>query len=1263
MLNRAVRFFLENKLVTVLLLLLFVGWGLVTAPFNWEMDWLPRDPVPVDAIPDIGPNQQIVFTKWPGRSPQDIQDQITYPLTTALLGVPGVKSVRSSSMFGFSSIYIIFEEDVDFYWSRSRILEKLNSLPSGTLPDGVQPSLGPDATALGQIYWYTLEGRNPKTGKPAGGWDPHELRTIQDYQVKYALSSVKGVAEVASVGGYVKQYQVDLDPAALKAHDVSLAQVMKAVKESNIDVGAKTVEINRAEYFVRGIGYIENTEDIDQAVITSRNNTPIRIRDVANVTIGPAPRRGALDKTGAEVAGGVVVARYGSNPMAVIDRVKEKINNIEPGLPKKTLDDGTVSQVNIVPFYDRTELIMETLGTLEQALTLQVLVTILVVIIMVINLRASLLISGLLPVAVLMCFIAMRYFGVDANIVALSGIAIAIGTIVDMGVILTENMLRHVKKADENESSLEVVYRATSEVSGAVLTAIMTTIVSFLPVFTMQQAEGKLFRPLAFTKTFVLIASIIIALFILPAFAQWIMGRSRKKGALLQTLPLQGLKKYNGLIWGALLLIGGSLFFAYSLSWAGMVLIAFGVIRIAAFFLPEAISRYRDYANFAVIILAVAWLLAWEWLPLGPSHTLFVNLLFILLLLAPILGLFLVIIQFYSHILRWCLRNKGAFLTVTLAVILWGLTSWLGWNTMFGFVKKGFNNVNVQIEKTDGWQTMAKAFPGIGKEFMPALSEGAFLLMPTSMPHSGVEENLEVTKQLDLRVAAIPEVDEVVGKVGRVESALDPAPMSMYENIINYKPEYKTDEDGNRIRFRVNEKGEYVRDSAGHLIPDPDGRYYRNWRDHIESPDDIWQEIVDATNLPGVTSAPKLQPIETRLVMLQTGMRAPMGMKVFGPDLETINSFASKLEKELKQVPSIKSKTVFADQVVGKPYLNIKWDRKKLGRYGLTMKQVQRYLEVAIGGVKQTTSVEGRKRFPVRIRYAREYRDDPQAIKNIYIPAPNGSRVPLGELADITYERGPQAIKSEETFLVGYVTFDRNQGRAEVDVVEEAQKHLQEQIDKGNLKVPDGVSYKFAGNYQNQVRAEKRLSIVIPLSLIIIFLILYFQFRSVLTTSMIFTSILVAVSGGFILLWLYGQPWFMDFSLLGTGMRDLFNMGDVNLSIAVWVGFIALFGIATDGAVVVATYLDQIFERKKPETLEQVRESVVEAGAIRIRPTLMTTATTILALLPVLSSTGRGSDVMIPMAIPSFGGMLVQVVTLFVIPVLYSLWKEKRIKK
>jgi Cu(I)/Ag(I) efflux system membrane protein CusA/SilA len=1268
MFDKLIKYFLYNRLVTILLLASFIGWGLVTAPFNWDIGFLPKDSVPVDAIPDIGENQQIVFTDWSGRSPQDIEDQITYPLTTSLLGIPGVSSIRSTSMFGFSIIYIIFEEEVEFYWSRTRVLEKLNSLPTNILPQGVSPSMGPDATGLGQVFWYTLEGRDPQ-GNVTGGWDLHELRTIQDFYVKLGLSGTTGVAEVSSVGGFVQEYQIDVNPDALKAFNIGIDQVMMAVKNSNRDIGAKTLEINKVEYLVRGLGYIESVEDIENSVVTVKDNKPILIKDLGVVHLGPAERRGILDKGGADVVGGVVVARYGSNPLQAIENTKERIAEISPGLPQKTLADGTVSKVTIVPFYDRTQLIHETIGTLENALSHEILISIIVILVLVLNLRASLLISSLLPVGVLMTFIAMRYFGVDANVVALSGIAIAIGVMVDVGIIFVENTIRHLEMPENKDSKsaklLVIIQQATMEVFPAVTTALLTTIVSFLPVFFMENAEGKLFRPLAFTKTFALVASFLIGILILPMLSYFAFNIKIQKARMVRT-------------WNIILIVSGLILAIYFSFWLPLALVTIGIIRLVEDRNPQFLGKYSTQITLFIIVAVTLFFLTEEWLPLGHQNSVFSNYIFVIVLLAGILAILMGMVKFYQPILSWCLINKKKFLLLPLITIFFGIMVWLGFPSIFGFAANGFDKVGWDVRTTSVWTGMANTFPGVGKEFMPALNEGSFLLMPTSMPHAGIEASKETLQKLDIAITNIPEIDVAVGKLGRVESALDPAPISMYENIINYKPKYILSNDGDPLPFKVDDEGRFIlkygdtlsnedainqKVQQENLIEDEEGDYYRNWRKHIKNPDDIWDEIVNATNIPGVTSAPKLQPIETRLVMLQTGMRAPMGIKVYGPDLLTIQEFGLQLEGLLKEVPSVKAEAVFADRTVGKPYLEIEIDRNAIARYGLTIEDVQKTMETAIGGMEITTTVEGRERFPVRVRYPQELRDDPESIKKILVPTKSGAQIPLGELAKLNYVRGPQMIKSEDTFLVGYVLFDKRDGFAEVNVVNDSQKYIQDKIDTGDLKVPAGVSYKFSGNYENQVRAVKRLTIVIPISLVLIFLLLYFQFKTIIASAIHFSGVFVAFSGGFIMIWLYGQPWFMDFAISGENMRDLFQIHTINLSVAVWVGFIALFGIATDDGVLMGTYIHQVFERKHPQTVPDVRDAVMEAGSKRVRPAMMTAAVAIIALLPVLSSTGKGSDIMVPMAIPIFGGMVIQVMTIFVVPVLQAIWRESEVKK
>lgn len=1008
--------------------MLVVVWGISTSPFNWHGGIIPRNPIPVDAIPDIGDNQQIVATEWMGRSPKDIQDQITYPLTTSLLGIPEVKSIRSSSMFGMSFIYIIFDDNIEFYWSRSRILEKLNSLPPGTLPEGVQPALDPDATALGQIYWYTLEGRDPATGKPTGGWNAEELHTIQDYYIKYSLSAAEGVSEVASAEGFVKEYQVELNPDAMRAFNVSVMDIMGAIKKSNLDIGAETMEINKVEYLIRGLGYIKDVSDLEKAVVFVES--------------------------------------------------------------------------------------------------------------------------------------IIRYMEMPKN--------------------------RGVRKG---KAMVNLIYKAVSEVSGAIATAMITTIVSFLPVFAMEAQEGKMFSPLAYTKTYALASAFVLGLILLPTLS-YILFSVRIDSKRIRSWKKPGIS---------------------------------------------------NYINIGIALVVATYFLAEEWLPMGPQKGIIVNLLFVTGCIAIILALLWLLVIYYERILRWCLNNRWKFMLLPIATILCGILIW----------------------------------KRIGQEFMPSLNEGSFLLMPTSMPHTGIEQNLNYIEALDKRLAAIPEVETAIGKWGRVNSALDPAPAQMFENTINYRPEYILNEDGKRERFKVNRKGEYLLRNGGtynpadgfrlipadSLIPDRKGDYFRQWRPEIKNTDDIWQQIVNVTHLPGLTSAPKLQPIEARLVMLSTGMRAPMGLKIYGPDLETIEQSGKAIEQALKDVPSVIPSSVFYDRAVGAPYLEIKLNRDNMARYGVNVEDLQEILSAAVGGMILTKTVEGRERFPVRLRYARELRDNPEALSMLLVPTATGAQIPLKELADIEYARGAQMIQSENTFLVGYVIFDKKQGKAEVDVVKEATKVIEGKIQNGELKLTKGVSYKFAGNYEQQERATARLMIVVPLALLIVLLVLYFQFKTLTASLIHFSGVFVAFAGGFILLWLYGQDWFMNFSLAGVNMRDLFQMHTINLSVAVWVGFIALFGVATDDGVLMGTYIHHVFLEKDPQTRHAIREAVVTAGLKRVRPAAMTTATTLVALLPVLTSTGKGADIMVPMAIPTFGGMLIQSMTMFVVPVFQCWWREGLLKK
>ena len=1252
LLTRLLRSAIERPFVPVLLVLGIVAWGLVVAPFDLGVRGLPRSPVQVDAIPDLGENQQIVFTEWPGRSPQDVEDQITYPLTLALLGVPGVDTIRSQSFFGFSSVYVIFDEDTDFYWSRSRVLERLSSLAPDSLPADVRPTLGPDATALGQVFWYTLEGRD-SNGQPTGGWGLEELRSIQDWQVRHALLAAKGVSEVASVGGFVEEYHIDLDPNALQAYNLGLEQVFEAVRGSNLDIGARSIEINRVEYVIRGTGSIDGLADIEQIPVALLESTPVRLSDIARVIKGPALRRGVLDKAGREAVGGVVVVRQGFNPLEAIDNTKEKIAEIAPGLPSKALVDhaltsmaelgrfaarqgfdGVVenrlrqpawvdwlrahpraawpegvrlSQVTLVPFYDRSTLIEETLNTLYHALKNEALITLLVILFMLRQVGPALAVSALLPLSVIMTFIAMRGFGVAANIVALSGIAIAIGTLVDLGVIISENIRRHLDAAEGDADRGKTILAATREVAGALLTSVATTVISFLPVFALTGAEGKLFAPLAFTKTAALLAALLCSLALLPMALRWLADKRAFAGAVRARVSAR---------------------------------------------VPAWLRRYASACLNGAMLLAVTLLLAGAWRPLGLERTLLVNWLFVVFVVGALLFVLTTYQRHYPRLLAVCLAHKRIFMAAPVALVLFGLSAFAGFDSLFRIAPEA-------VRESSAWQATSRALPGFGNEFMPSLDEGSFLYMPTTMPHASIGEAHDVLQILDRSIASLPEIESVVGKLGRAETALDPAPISMFEIQVNYHSEYRSDAEGRVLAFAFDEeKGEFERDAKGALVRHAQGRPYRQWREHIHSPDDIWQEILAATNLPGTTSAPRLQPIAARIVMLQSGMRSPMGIKVKGPDIETIAEVALQVEARLRHAPGIRPQSVSADRPVGKPYLEIDLDRAELARHGLKVSAVQRTIEAAVGSRRATTTIEGRERHPVRIRYLREMRDSPEDIARVLISTSAGAQIPLGQLAEIKFTRGPQSIKSEDTFPVAYVVFDKRSGLSPIDVARAAKSFLDERIERGELHLPAGVSLSFSGDYEHQLRAQETLAIIVPLALALILAILYLQFSSLATAGIVFTGIALAWAGGFVLIWCYNLPGFLDFSLFGENLRDVFQIRPINMSVAVWVGFLALFGIATDNGVVTATYLDQSFKDRQGASRSALRAAVIAGATRRIRPALMTTATTLIALLPVLTSDGRGADIMMPMAIPVFGGMLAALLGTLLVPVLYSAVKE-----
>ncbi len=1228
--NKLIDIFSRYRLLAFLLMAAVAVAGWLTAPFDWG--GAQRNPVPVDAIPNIGDNQQVVYIRWPGRSPQDIDDQITYPLTTMLLGIPGVKSVRSVSMFGFANIYVIFEDGVEVYWSRARLLERLASLPAGSVPSGASVQLGPDATALGQVIWYVLETIDPRTGKPTSGWELHELRSVQDFTVRYALQSVAGVAEVASIGGHVKEYRIDIDPDKLKQYAITLTDVLRAVARNNRDGGARTLEFNRAEYLVKTIGFLKDRADIERIPVKAFNGKPVLLRDVARIYTGPAFRRGILDLNGREAVGGVVVTNYEANPMEVVKGIYARLKEIAPALPRKRLADGRESQVQVRIVYDRGKLINEVLYTLEHTLWLQILITSLVVLLMLRRVEMALIISALLPLAVLASFAIMKATKIPANIVSITGIAIAIGAMVDMGIVMTENIVQYLRRGGYRTVD-GAIRAAVQEVSRPLLVAVGTTILSFLPVLALQGPEGRMFGPLAITKTYAMGGAVLLALLLTPALAYYMIQSGRRWETM------------RGLI------IGGLALAIAVMTWRQYmpgIAVMFFIGGMAYIFQKRHPFLYR--AALVFLILGIVGLLSDLWMPAGLSAGTIQNLLGVVIIVFPILIGFYFIVKYYEPILRFWLRHAGAAILLTVLFIFWGVLSWQGADRLLGPV------MSDTVKRTEAWAAITSWFPGLPKSFLPPFDEGAFLYMPSLMPHAGIEETREVLLAVDRAISQIPEVELVLGKAGRVESALDPAPLSMFETFIQYTSEYKTDEQGRPIRFRVNDDGTFARDSLGRLIPDPRGKYYRQWRDHIQSPDDIWQEIVQRTRFPGLTSTSKLYPIQTRLIMLQTGMQSELGIKILGPDLPGISAFALSLEQIIRSLPEVEAATVFAERGTTKPYLIIQPDKIRMAQYGLHIEDINQAVEALIGGKAVTTLLEGRDRYAVRVRYPQGRLSRPEDIGNIWITVNAQQKIPLKEVADIRFEIGPQMVRSENGALAQDLTFSPAAGVDEDQAMHAIQQAVSQAIETGQLDVPTGIYWRFAGSFENRKRAEQYLSFIIPLALLTIVLLLFWQFRNVINVVIVGTTFLTAFAFGMMFMGMAQWPGFLNISL-GTGtLREMLHLSSLNLNIAVWVGFLALLGVASDGVVLMLAYIDE-----KKNAGIALREAVVSGARRRVLPALMTMGTTLIALLPIFTSDGRGADMMRAIAFPIVGGLLGAFWMLFAVPVFYELyWKRKQ---
>ena len=1024
---------------------------------NWLIDWSIRNRVvvigvyvavalagywaltrtPIDAIPDLSDNQVIVFTDWAGRSPKEVEDQVTYPLVTSLQGLPGVRVVRASSAFSFSMVNVIFEDNVDLYWARTRVLERLN-LVSKQLPEGVTPTLGPDATGVGQVFWYTLESEKS---------DLRELRSVQDWFVRYQLNSVPGVAEVASVGGYVQQYQVDVDPDKLRAYNTPLSVVVEAVQKSNNNVGGNVVEQSGQWAVVRGVGLIQSPQDVENIVIASSNGTPVYVKNVAEVRLGNAFRLGALDKDGKEAVGGVVIARYGVNTLEVIDAVKKKIEELKPGLPEG---------VALVPFYDRTQLIHRATSTLERALIEELILVTLAHIIFLAHFRSILIVTIPLPLAVLTSFLFMYFMGISSNLMSLSGIAIAIGVLVDAGIVVTENAFRFIelRKVDikDRKAVTRTILESTKLVGRPVFFSMAIIILAFVPVFALIGQEGKLFHPLAFTKTFAMLGATIIAVTLVPVLCTY--------------------------------LIGGKI--------------------------------HAEQANPVMAFLG----------------------------------------RLYKPALLFALKNR--VVTIAIAATLFVFAIFLATR--------------------------------IGSEFMPPLNEGDLMFMPVTDPGISMNEALKTMSKQDEIIKAFPEVEWAVGKAGRAETSTDPSPTNMNETIIHLKPDDQ-------------------------------------WRSGMTR-EKLVSEMDAALRMPGVTNI-WTQPIINRIEMLSTGMRSQVGVKIFGNDLQTLEHVSRQVADVVKTVAG--AADVYPEQIGGSPYIDISINQQAAARYGIDVGTIQDVIEKGIGETNLSTTIEGRRRFPVRVRYAPEFRESADAIGRIPIVTSSGAAIPLGEVTEIKTVQGATMISSENGLLRGTVLLNVR-GRDVGSFVEEAKAAIAKQV-----QLPAGYYLSWSGQYENQERARQRLMLVVPIVLIVIFGLLYLTYHSAIEAAHVVMAVPFALTGGIYLLWALGY----------------------NFSVAVWVGFIALFGTAVQTGVVMVIYLHEAVEKKKAEvgrrlTSQELLDAVVDGALLRLRPKVMTVSTVVAGLLPIMWSAGTGAEVMRPLATPVLGGMVSSLLhVLIVTPVIF----------
>ncbi|MFI5294325.1 MAG: efflux RND transporter permease subunit [Thermodesulfovibrionales bacterium] len=1113
---------------------------------------------PLDAIPDLSDVQVIVYTDYPGQAPQVVEQQVTYPLTTAMLAVPGSKVVRGYSFFGSSFVYVIFEDGTDLYWARSRVLEYLNYV-SGRLPQGVRPSLGPDATGVGWIYEYALVD---KTGKR----DLAQLRSIQDWYLRYQLTSVEGVSEVASVGGFVKQYQVDIDPNKLLGYGIPLSKVKAAIQRSNKDVGGRLIEMAETEYMVRGLGYIKSVKDIEGVPLgVDKNGTPIMVRDVANVHLGPELRRGLTELDGqGETVGGVVIMRYGQNALATIEGVKAKLQSLKAGIPEG---------VEIVPVYDRAGLIERAVHTLNEKLVEESIVVALVCMLFLLHFRSAFVAIFTLPLGILMAFIVMRFQGLNANIMSLGGIAIAIGAMIDAAIVMIENAHKHLEKSGGEKKHWDIIAMSAKQVGPALFFSLLIITFSFLPIFTLQAQEGRLFRPLAFTKTYSMGAAALLSITIVPVMMGYFIRTT--------LLPAVWSRRKQRVVSAA------------------AALGVFGVFRLGSRFFPYSILGTFGL-SIAIILGTLTFLTLWPQ-EVSPEEKNPVN---------------RFLIRIYKPVIFWVLKHKAVTILVAVLVML----------TLLPFRSLVANKVP-EGPLRNAAERIDRLFPfeKIGGEFMPPLYEGDLLYMPTTLPGVSITTARAILQQTDEIIKTFPEVQSVFGKIGRAETATDPAPLSMIETTIRLKPE-----------------------SEWPIVPVK--RFFSGWPEILQrpflkiwpnerriTPQELTAQMNKAIHFPGLTNAWTM-PIKTRIDMLATGIKTPVGIKVMGNDLQTLSTLGEQIEAVVKKVPGTLS--AYSERVVGGYYFDYDINRDAAARYGLTVGDVQDVIQSAIGGMDIGETVEGLERYPVNVRYGRELRESMADLQRVLISTPAGAQIPIAQVANIRIHQGPPVIKTENSRPNVWIYVDL-EGVDVATYVKTAKKAVE-----ANVKMPPGYNLVWSGQFEYMERANKRLSVVVPVTLLIIFLLLYLNFKNVAESLIVMLSLPFAIVGG---------VWFIY--LLGYDM-----------SIAVGVGFIALAGVAAETGVVMLIYLDEalsetMIEKSNSITRKDLYEAIIFGAVERVRPKMMTVTAIMAGLLPIFWGEGAGADTMRRIAAPMIGGMVSStILTLIVIPAIYAFWKGVTIK-